>query len=278
MNRRRLLMIGIVALFAAGAVSLLAYKLLQASVVRAQVSGVEILTAAEDISIGSRIEAKDLRQTRMPAGSVPENAFRTPAEAVGRGVITPIARNEVITAAKVAGVDAGSGMSSIIPDGMRAVSVKVNDVVAVAGFVVPGTHVDVLLTGNPDRMNDPARVMTTTVLQNVLVLAAGTKLQNDSHGQPQSVPIITLLVSPADGQRLTLASSEGRIQLALRNPLDRDHAKTVALRNATLYDQQEPRATVLPQKHRANTPRIAELPAYMIETIRGTKRESQNFR
>lgn len=277
MNRRRLLMIGIVALFAAGGISLLAYKLLQASVVRAHASGVEILTAAEDISIGSRIEAKDLRQTRMPAESIPENAFHTPSEIVGRGVITPIARNEVITAAKVAGVDAGSGMSSIIPDGMRAVSVKVNDVVAVAGFVVPGTHVDVLLTGNPDRMNDPARVMTTTVLQNVLVLAAGTKLQNDSHGQPQSVPIITLLVSPADGQRLTL-SSEGRIQLALRNPLDRDHAKTVALRNATLYEQQESRATVLPQKHRANTPRIAALPAYTIETIRGTKREAQNFR
>jgi len=108
-------------------------------------------------------------------------------------------------------------LPSLIPPGMRAISVKVNDVVSVAGFVTAGTRVDVLLTGTPNGGSEP---QTTTVLQNVAVLAAGSKLERNQNGEPVNTPVITLLVSPDDAQRLALASSEGKIQLALRNPLD----------------------------------------------------------
>src|SRR5262249_59085664 len=101
--------------------------------------------------------------------------------------------------------------------GMRSVSVGFNEVVAVAGFVVLGTRVDVVLRGNPGGNSEN---QTTTVLENIAVLAAGQKLERNAAGEPQSVPVITLLVSPEDAQKLTLASQEGRIQLALRNPLD----------------------------------------------------------
>ena len=100
---------------------------------------------------------------------------------------------------------------------MRAVSVRVNEVVSVAGFVGPGTRVDILLTGTP---NGSSESQTTTVLQNVAVIASGQRLERNASGDAQNTPVITLLVSPDDAERLTLASAEGRIQLALRNPLD----------------------------------------------------------
>jgi pilus assembly protein CpaB len=136
---------------------------------------------------------------------------------MGRGVILPISRGEFILPSKLAPENAGSGLPSLIPPGMRAVSVRVNEVVSVAGFVGPGTRVDILLTGTP---NGSSESQTTTVLQNVAVIASGQRLERNASGDAQNTPVITLLVSPDDAERLTLASSEGRIQLALRNPLD----------------------------------------------------------
>ena len=136
---------------------------------------------------------------------------------LGRGVIIPISKGEFILPSKLAPENAGSGLPSLIPPGMRAVSVRVNEVVSVAGFVGPGTRVDVLLTGTP---NGSTESQTTTVLQNVAVIASGHTLERNASGEAQSTPVITLLASPEDAERLTLASSEGKIQLSLRNPLD----------------------------------------------------------
>ena len=119
---------------------------------------------------------------------------------------------------------------------MRAVSVRVNEVVAVAGFVVPGTRVDVLLTGNPTGGNEP---QTTTVLENVAVIAAGQKLERNAAGDPQTTPVITLLVSPDDAQKLTLASSQGHIQLALRNPVDTKKEDIAAMKANGLHPESE---------------------------------------
>ena len=117
---------------------------------------------------------------------------------------------------KLAGENAGSGMASLIPPGMRAVSVRVSDVIGVVGFVMPGTRVDVLLlTGNPTSGSEE---QTTTVLENVAVIASGQKLDRSSSGEPQNTPVITLLVSPEDAKKLTLACSKGRIRLILRHP------------------------------------------------------------
>src|SRR5207237_6267008 len=125
-----------------------------------------------------------------------------------------------------------AAVPGLIPPGMRAVSVRVNEVVAVAGFVIPGTRVDVLLTGAPGGNSEQ---QTTTVLKNVAVIAAGQRLERNSAGEPQMAPVITLLVSPDDAQKLTLASTEGHIQLTLRNPLDTKQEAIPAVKTGALY-------------------------------------------
>ncbi len=216
MNRTRLMIIGLLALALGAFVSFSVYRTLQARTTGSNEPGMDVVVAANDIAVGNKLQEKDLKVVRFPAGNVPAGASSRVSQVVGRGVVTPIARGEFILPSKLAAENAGAGLPGLIPPGMRAVSVRVNEVVAVAGFVVPGTRVDVLLTGNPGGADQ----QTTTVLENVAVIAAGQKLERNSAGEPQSVPVITLLVSPEDAQRLTLASTEGRIQLSLRNPLD----------------------------------------------------------
>ncbi len=131
----------------------------------------------------------------------------------------PIVKNEPILPAKLASKEAGVGLPPVIPEGMRAVSVRVNEVVGVAGYVLPGNRVDVVATASPTE----ARADTTSkvVLSNVQVLTAGTRMEQDQDkGKPMQVTVVTLLVYPEQAERLALASTEGKIQLALRNPLD----------------------------------------------------------
>src|SRR5208282_1538060 len=180
-------------------------------------SGVQVIVAASDLQVGARVEEHDIKVITIPASDLPAGAPRRRSDVLGHGVIIPISQGEFILPNKLAGENAGSGLPSLIPPGMRAVSVRVNEVVSVAGFVTPGTRVDVLLTGTPGAGSDQ---QTTTVLQNVAVLATGHTLERSSTGEAQNTAVITLLVSPDDAQRLTLASVEGKIQLSLRNPLD----------------------------------------------------------
>jgi pilus assembly protein CpaB len=217
MNRTRLLMIGAVALALGAFVSLVVYKNLQGRGPAIGEPGIDVLVASDDIQVGARIEEHDVRAVRYPASALPAGTYGARSKVMGRGVILPISRGEFILPSKLAPENAGSGLPSLIPPGMRAVSVRVNEVVSVAGFVGPGTRVDILLTGTP---NGSSESQTTTVLQNVAVIASGQRLERNASGDAQNTPVITLLVSPDDAERLTLASSEGRIQLALRNPLD----------------------------------------------------------
>src|SRR5277367_5060356 len=218
MNRTRLLMIGVVALALGAFVSLFVYKNLQGRPATVE-AGADVIVAADDIQVGSRVEEHDVRIARFPASGLPPGAYTKKSQVMGRGVIIPISKGEFILPSKLAPENAGSGLPALIPPGMRAVSVRVNEVVSVAGFVGPGTRVDVLLTGTP---NGSSESQTTTVLQNVAVIASGQRLERNANGEAQSTPVITLLASPEDAERLTLASSEGKIQLSLRNPLDTD--------------------------------------------------------
>jgi pilus assembly protein CpaB len=187
-----------------------------------------VVVALGDIQVGARVEDHDVRIARFPASGLPPGAYSKKSQVLGRGVIIPISKGEFILPSKLAPENAGSGLPSLIPPGMRAVSVRVNEVVSVAGFVGPGTRVDVLLTGTP---NGSTESQTTTVLQNVAVIASGHTLERSASGEAQSTPVITLLASPEDAERLTLASSEGKIQLSLRNPLD-THQDSVDPANA----------------------------------------------
>jgi pilus assembly protein CpaB len=216
MNRTRLLMIGVLALAAGFAAALLVYKNLQAKTVNAE-PGIDVIVAADDLQVGARVEEHDIKIIRIPVSDLPAGAPRKRSDVLGHGVIIPITKGEFILPTKLAGENAGAGLPALIPPGMRAVSVRVNEVVSVAGFVTPGTRVDVLLTGTPTGGADE---QTTTVLQNIAVLASGHTLERTASGEAQNTAVITLLVSPDDAQRLTLASKQGQIQLALRNPLD----------------------------------------------------------
>jgi pilus assembly protein CpaB len=276
MKRKRLLMIGATALLLAAAVTFGFNRLLAVNAARH--ATVSVVVAATDLAVGARIDPTSVRLAAMPAGELPAGVFHNLADVVGRGVTVPMTQNETVLSSKIAGEHAGAGLPAVIPDGMRAVSVKVNDVISVAGFVMSGTHVDVLLTGNPTKDNDPGKTMTTTVLENVQVLAAGTKLEPDAKGQAQNVPVITLQVSPDDAQKLTLASTQGKIQLALRNPLDVQKIKPDTVINAELYRFAKP--APVPVKRaaaRAHAPAPVVPAVYVVEIIRGEKKDVAKF-
>lgn len=278
MNRNRLLLIGILALGVGALVSYMVYTTLRRTVATVKQANTQVVVAALDLQVGAKLEDKDLQEIRLPGANLPQGYFQNKADVLGRGVVVPMAKGEFILPSKLAAENAGAGLPSLIPPGMRAVSVRVNEVVAVAGFVIPGTRVDVLLTGNPRGTDEP---LTTTVLENVEVLAAGQKLQRSAQGEPQSVPVITLLVSPEDAQKLTMASSEGHIQLALRNPLDTSEENLAVLRDSSLYRMGGPAPDPRPARtrvRRAAAPKPAPQPSmYVVEMIKGDKRDTAKF-
>ncbi|HUO26410.1 MAG TPA: Flp pilus assembly protein CpaB [Candidatus Aquilonibacter sp.] len=232
MNRTRLLMIGVLALALGALASVYVYNNLRGNVLGSNEPTVDVLVAADNIQVGARIEDHDVRVAKLPATGLPAGVFTKRSQVLGRGVVVPIASGEFLLPSKLAAENAGAGLPSLIPPGMRAVSVRVNEVVSVAGFVGPGTRVDVLLTGTPAGSSES---QTTTVLQNVAVIAAGHTLERNAAGEAQNTPVITLLVSPDDAERLALASSQGHIQLALRNPLDTREDDLPAAAERALY-------------------------------------------
>lgn len=217
MNRSRLLMIAVLALGIGFFTAVYVYKSLQSKTAGPAEPMIDVIVAADDLQVGAKVTLNDIKVTRIPLADIPPGAPRKRSEVIDHGVILPIQKGQFILPGMLAGENAGAGLPALIPPNMRAVSVRVNEVVSVAGFVTAGTRVDVLLTGTPPGGGEP---QTTTVLQNILVLASGHTLERSSNGEAQNTAVITLLVTPEDAQRLTLASSEGKIQLALRNPLD----------------------------------------------------------
>jgi pilus assembly protein CpaB len=280
MNRTRLLLIGFVALALGAIVSYSVYRTLQTKTGGDAVPGVEVVVAANDIAVGAKVGESDVKTVRYTAADLPANAFHLKTSVVGRGAILPIARGEFFLPNKLAGENAGAGMPSLIPPGMRAISVRVNEVIGVAGFVVPGTRVDVLLTGNPSGAPEQ---QTITVLENVAVIATGQKLERNTAGEPQVTPVITLLVSPDDAQKLTLATTQGKIQLALRNPLDTKQQELASVSTGSLYKgvptPVHAAAPTRPKSIKRTTPvPVTALPSgFSVEVIKGTKKDVTKF-
>lgn len=192
-----------------------------------------VVVAASDLDVGAEIAAGDVKVIAWPKDSAPPQAISDVKDVLGRGVISPMIQNEPIVAAKLSSKEAGGGLPPAIPPGLRALSVRVNEVIGVAGYVLPGTRVDVLATVNPT--GNGQDVTSKVVLTNVQVLASGTKIERDvEKGKPIPVSVVTLLVAPEESERLTLAATEGKIQLALRNPLDKSIPSTPGIRPAAL--------------------------------------------
>src|SRR6478609_2404015 len=192
--RNRIFAVIAIAILAGGGLAYATYNFAQRQPVRtAEAATQPVVVAAADLSLGAVLKKEDLHVAAFPAGQAPEGAFATSDEIVGRGIIVPLVKNEPILAAKLASKEAGSGLPPVIPEGMRAVSVRVNEVVGVSGYVLPGTRVDVVATVSPDdkKVNTTSKV----ILTNVQVLAAGTKIEKDAErGKPVSVNVVTLLV------------------------------------------------------------------------------------
>src|SRR5258708_1675823 len=268
MNRSRLILIGTLALVLGGVASLLAYRALQKRAGTTPVDQQDVVVATSDLAVGARIQEKDVRTVRFPADAIPQGIFHRTKSVVGRGVVLPIAQGEFVLPLKLAGENSGSGLPSTIPQGMRAVSVRVSDISSVGGFVQPGTGVDVLMTGNPGGSGEP---QTITVLKNVAVLANGMNLDRSVlRGESQqNAPIITLAVSPDDAQKLALATAQGRIQLALRNPMDTSQNNVAAIGMHSLYQKTETPVPVFHPKVKPVTVTQPPVPPPTVEVIKG---------
>jgi pilus assembly protein CpaB len=231
------------------------------------------------MAIGTELTEQDVKLLAWPAGNVVPGAINDKKNAVSRGLLTAVLENEPITVDKLASMGA-SGLPPAIPPGMRAMSVKVNDVIGVAGFVVPNTRVDVVVTIR--RQSDS---MTRTAASNVQVLAAGTR---QDQGRPESdaktanaATVVTLLVSPMDAERIALAQAEGEIMLMLRNPLDTLTTATTGISTGTLLGAAETPTPIVkaPAPRRPPAPPAAQTPAdpqeppkRTVESFRGMKR------
>jgi pilus assembly protein CpaB len=273
---KRLLTILLVAFVIAGGCAFLVYRIVGVRMAAAKpVATTQIVAAAKDIPLGAVITTADLN-TMTIAGTAPKGAILKPEDAVGRGVIAEIYQGEPVMDSHLAGLGSGGGLAPTIPDGMRACAVRVDEVVGVAGFVIPGMRVDVLVSGNPPGAAGASEGMVTkTILQNIQVLSAGTDIQKDAEGKPQQVQVVNLLVTPDQAETLSLASSL-KIQLVLRNPLDTKITKVTENSMQGLFtDQNAPVA-----KTSAAAPRRAakhDTNTFTVEVINGSKSSDEKF-
>jgi pilus assembly protein CpaB len=281
-----------VALVAALAASYVAYIGMQR--VSARSAGpdtVPVVVAARPVPMGTLLTADHVRVMQWPASSQVDGAVAAVEHAVDRGTIASLAINEPVTEAKLAAKGIGSGLSPTISQGMRAISIKVNEVVGVAGFVVPGSRVDVLVTIAPPDDASHRNPMTRIVVSNAQVLTAGTRIDQDTaqaEGKPIAASVVTLAVAPADAERLALAQNQGQITLTLRNPLDTDPTATPGVRLGGLLGSQTESAPAPQAPAVRRAPRrtvavtmVAPAPApraYTVEAIRGAKRTEETIK
>jgi pilus assembly protein CpaB len=208
----------------------------------------DIVLAARPLSVGTTVKPADIKLGKIPAANFPKGAFAKPEEVIDRPLISNVLMDEPVLEGRLAARGSGVGLAPIIPVGMRAVTLRVNDVTGIAGFVLPGMRVDVLVTGQPP--DSTTSVTATPIqLQNLLVLSAGTVMQPDARGQAMPAQTVTLLGTPEQAETLTLASADARIQLVLRNGSDQTIEKTPGHDIAELYGERPAR-----KKAAENTP------------------------
>jgi pilus assembly protein CpaB len=271
-----------IAILAGGGLAYGTYNLTQNQPVKTVSMATQpVVVASADLSLGSELAKEDLQVINFPAGHAPEGAFAKPADIIGRGLIVPVVKGEPILAAKLASKEAGAGLPPVIPEGMRAVSVRVNEVIGVAGYVLPGTRVDVLAVASPT--NQSSDTTSKVILSNVQVLTAGTRMEQDQEkGKPMQVTVVTLLVYPDQAERLALASTEAKIQLALRNPLDQGAPATTGVKTAMMLGiSKAAPAKTTARVHKATGPVTQAAPVVAlptVEVIRGDKRTAEVIR
>lgn len=249
----------------------------------AQPSTTKIVMAAHDLAIGALVKDTDLTTSDW-VGPLPKGAVSVKDPVLGRGVVSQIYQGEPVLDNRLAPVGSGGGLAATIRQGMRACAVRVDDVVGVAGFVLPGMHVDVLINGSAPGPGAGTGPKVKTLLQNIEVLSAGANIQKDNEGKPVQVQVVNLLVTPEQAELLSLASNQTKIQLVLRNPLDTDTPKTPAIAMAGLFSDGAAPAPAKPVVKKAVAPPpppVAAAPEppriFLVQVLNGSKRTEEKF-
>lgn len=287
---KRFLSVLVFALVVSLGASFLIYRLIASKInTTAKPATTAVMVAARNLPVGTLIGEGDLK-TGAWSGTLPANAILKKEDALGRGVVASIYEGEPLLDTRLAPKGAGAGLSATIPPGMRAVAVRVNEVVGVAGFVVPGQRVDILVLGTPPSGASTAGTITKTILQNVEVLSAGQNIQKDTEGKPVAVQVVNLLVTPEQAEILSLISNDMRIQLVLRNPLDTKEVQTTGVAAANIFSGTPFKAPAAPAPAaRPSAPAPKPKPVVVaaaqpertipvvVEVIQGTKRNDVKF-
>jgi len=272
MDRRRLTIALLAALVLSGAVTFFLNRRIN---FRNRATAPQVLqkyvAANRPVQPGEVLKADSLSLIEWPAKLPLEGGFTKVEDLAGRAAIYPIAAREPILQVYLAVPGSGIGLTVKIPEGMRATSVRSDEIVGVAGFLFPGSHVDVLVTLHGDAVPLPE---TQIVLQDVEVLTAGQKIEPEPGGKPETVGVVTLLLTPGDAQKVVLASNQGSIHFVLRNGADRGQVVPLPVSVAQLTGEARGRGMA------ANAPALARIPkkpAYVVETILGDKRSTSEF-
>ena len=246
---------------------------------RAQHATTGIVAAVNDLPSGATLTAKDVALVDWPTNLPLAGSFNRIDDVVGKPLLYPLVTREPILKRDLGVEGSGIGISGKIPTGMRATAVRSNEIVGVAGFLYPGSRVDVMVTYTPP--GSGPNPVTQTVLQNVEVLTAGQTIEPDPQGKPEAVSVVTLLVSPEDSQKLQLASSQGVIQFVLRSGVDQKNVDLHPTRLDQLASDKPPAPPPVAGKKTPKTSKqmaeVSKQPVYIMEVIQGTKRSEEKF-
>jgi pilus assembly protein CpaB len=260
----------------------------------------KVAVAKVAIPLGSKIIAEQIMVVQFPKESTPDGAFESPEKLAGRVAVMNIAAREPITESRLAPEGTSAGLSAVIPEGYRAMTVKVDDAAGISGFIMPGTLVDVVVTIDPREgsgMQDP---ISKIVLQNIKVLANGQNIDKpENEREANSVKAVTLQVTPEQAEKLALASSEGKLQLVMRNQIDQGDEQTpgVNKRNLLTGDtatpapepgslkSEQPKTEARPMRRSAPAPKATTTaapapqptPRASVEMIEGAKKRNVEF-
>lgn len=243
--------------------------------VQASVATQQIIVASKDLDLGTALDASMLEAVRWPASSIPPGSINDIRALDSRVVRVSLQRGEPVLEGKLTPVGTTAGLSAVIGDGKRAITVKVNEVVGVAGFALPGNYVDVLVNVRDDRDSAVSKI----ILEHILVLAVAQE-KNRDETKPKVVNAVTLEATPEQAEKLDLARSVGTLSLVLRNQIDQDAVQTNGVRKADLMHQSSPRVTAqstVVQPVRRSAPAVSVASRDKVEVIRGIQKSSVDF-
>jgi pilus assembly protein CpaB len=274
MNMQRLIVaLGVGLLISGGSTYLLSRKL-AVHADSQRTAGLRYLAPVRPLDAGATIKAEDVEMIDWPTTAPIAGAFSVPQDLVGRTLLYPLDKGQPITEKFLSVAGAGSGLVAKIPEGMRAIALRTDEVMGVAGFLLPDTHVDVLATVHTDKNPEPE---TFIVLQNAQVLAAGHQIQPDPEGKPAVVTVVTLLLTPEDAERAVLASQQGVIHFVLRGGADKNKATDPPVDLGELVSGNAAPAAKAASRPKLSIPPVHPMPVYVIDTIAGDKQTTETF-